>query len=139
MRRIVLAVALALAFAAAPTTAHAFVSPGFSSEPEGGRVLSGRWRVSSWSFNGEERHVPVGTEVELTESTLRIAGIGWRFGDDALAYKLDDPDATIVMSMQLATKGLWIDAVIEVDGSLTLAVYGENDDDEEIFVVQRID
>jgi len=138
MRRIVIACALVLPLFAAPSTAHAFVSPGFTSEPQGAHVLSGRWRITSWTFNDDVRHVPAGAEVELTEATFRIAGIGWRFGDDELVYKLDDPDATIVMSMQVPEKGMWIDAIIEVDGNLTFSVYGD-DDDEETFVLQRMD
>ncbi len=141
MRRLLLALALVFPIATAPSRASAFVSPGFLvGEPGGAQVLAGRWRINSWNFNDEIRHVPIGSEVVIGESTLQISGIGWHFGDDPVPYKLDDPQANIVMSMQFPARPFLADAVIEVDGKLTLSVYGMNDDDyDETFVLERLD
>lgn len=150
-------VLFALAAGAAMTTttvrARAFVSPSFTKRPitAGARVLAGRWRLSQWHFNDVPRAVPQGgAEFEFTESTLEASGFGWRFGDAPFTYLVDDPETTIVMTLTCTrtfgasspgapSLDLSIDAVVEVDGSLTLTVYGASDDDEEIFKLERID
>ncbi len=140
MRRLVLAALIAIPVALAPSSAKAFVSPGFLvGEPGAAQVLAGRWRIVSWTYNDDEQKFPAGSDVVIGESMLQIAGVGWRFGDSPLFYKLDDPDATIVITMEVASKSFTAEAVIEVDGRLTLSIYGMHDDDEEIFVLERAD